>query len=456
MSPSDTYARAVRIGAFVLLGTALFAVGLFLIGDRRLLFAKQYELETSFTKVTGIQVGAKVRVSGLDAGEVINLDVPTAPTSPFVVRMRVRWDLAPLVRTDSVATIQTDGIVGNAFIQIGRGTDAAAMAPPGSRIRGLDPTELSDVLFRVQEVLVAFGGTVNRVSDGLDRTMADLDVTVRSVNGVMGEVGTSVNRLTGSASQSLRRVDAVLDQTRDLVQGVRDGEGTLGKLATDDALYRDLRGAVANAGTVVEQVRDSTATLREGTARLLARGGQFDEALVSLRGAGTALEEALADLAETTEAFKRNFFVRGFFERRGFFDIDALTPTEYRRFSGDSAKRSVLRVWLEANVLFATGPDGDEQLTAEGRARLDLAMGTFLEYRRDSPLVVEGYDTSDATAVQFLRSDARARLVRDYLVRRFKRETANTGTIGLGVDAQGAPGGDGRWNGVALALHIPK
>ena len=85
--------RTALVGAFVLLGLLLFGGGLFLIGDRRLLFAEQFELNTTLTKVTGLQVGTRVRVAGLDAGEVLDVALPPRPSAPFVIRMRVRQDL---------------------------------------------------------------------------------------------------------------------------------------------------------------------------------------------------------------------------------------------------------------------------------------------------------------------------------------------------------------------------
>ena len=124
------------VGAFVAGGILLFAVGLFLIGDRRLLFSDQFELNAEFGRVTGVQVGTKVRTAGLDAGEVLELQLPSSPSDRFVVRMRVLEELRPLVRADSIGNIQTDGLVGAAFIQISRGTDDAPMVSPGDTIAG--------------------------------------------------------------------------------------------------------------------------------------------------------------------------------------------------------------------------------------------------------------------------------------------------------------------------------
>ncbi|HEX6209259.1 MAG TPA: MlaD family protein, partial [Methylomirabilota bacterium] len=90
--------RRAIVGAFVVAGVLVFAIGLFLIGDRRLMFADHYELYTSFNRVTGVQVGTGVRVAGLAAGEVTEVLIPAGPAAQFRVRMRIREDLQPLVR----------------------------------------------------------------------------------------------------------------------------------------------------------------------------------------------------------------------------------------------------------------------------------------------------------------------------------------------------------------------
>src|SRR5215470_18829921 len=123
-----SYTRLVGIGAFVLGGLALFVFGLFLIGSRRNMFTSRFEIYAEFTKMAALQRGGKVRVAGIDAGEVDSIMVPPKPTAKFRVKMLVRGDLHQLVRTDSVATIQTDGIVGNKFVEIDAGSDAAPQA----------------------------------------------------------------------------------------------------------------------------------------------------------------------------------------------------------------------------------------------------------------------------------------------------------------------------------------
>src|ERR687891_2346677 len=110
--------KAAAVGAFVIVGVLLFGTGLFLIGDRRMIFEEHFEVYAEFSKISGLQNGATVRVAGMDAGEVETIHVPKGPASPFRVKLRVREALHPLIRLDSVASIQSDGLVGNKFVQV--------------------------------------------------------------------------------------------------------------------------------------------------------------------------------------------------------------------------------------------------------------------------------------------------------------------------------------------------
>ena len=67
------------MGAFVIGGLLLFGFGLFLIGDRRMLFSKSADYYTEFAQISALESGAKVRVGGMDAGEIVEVRVPPGP-----------------------------------------------------------------------------------------------------------------------------------------------------------------------------------------------------------------------------------------------------------------------------------------------------------------------------------------------------------------------------------------
>ena len=125
------------VGAFVIGGFVLFAVGLFMIGNRRMLFGNTFHAYAEFASVAGLENGAIVRVGGLQAGEVESIQIPASPSARFRVRMRLRGDLRQLIRVDSLASIQNDGLVGNKVIQIDPGTDTSPVVEDGGTIRSV-------------------------------------------------------------------------------------------------------------------------------------------------------------------------------------------------------------------------------------------------------------------------------------------------------------------------------
>lgn len=115
--------------AFVLGGLILFGLGLLFISNRHQLLHRNFVVYADFDRLNGLQKGAQVRVSGMNAGEVLETQVPDQPDGRFRLKLRIRQNLHAVVRTDSVATIKTMGLAGNSFVDIGKGTRRAPEAP---------------------------------------------------------------------------------------------------------------------------------------------------------------------------------------------------------------------------------------------------------------------------------------------------------------------------------------
>ena len=196
---------------------------------------------------------------------------------------------------------------------------------------------------------------------------------------------------------------------------------------------------------------DRTRALVDG---ITAEDGPGQQIIQVLRDTMTESREVISDLSESTEALKHNFLFRGFFRKRGFFDLNTISREAYIAGALEGRDRTALRVWLDASVLFSRGPDGTERLTPAGRRRLDSAMADLVRYPRDTPLVVEGYAERTQSGVPYLLSVDRARVVRDYLLTRFARRTTLTGVMAMSDEAPDSPRSDGRWSGVALALFV--
>lgn len=438
--------RLAAVGAFVVGGLLLFAVGLYLIGNRRMLFTDTFEVYTEYSRISGLQTGAIVRVAGLDAGEVETIHLPASPSAKFRVKLRIRQDVHPLVRLDSVATIQTDGLVGNKFVQVASGTDASPQVPPGGTIGSQEPFDFADMMTKVNETIDMVTGMIKEVKVGIDDALAAVSSTATDAQALIKDTGNEIRAITASGQKVAGDLQLVMSR-------IRQGEGTIGKFVTDDAFYDRAKGIATEAERAMIDLREAARSAREAIADFRGDEGPMRGVVGDLQQSLVSAREVLTDLADNTEALKRNFFFRGFFNRRGFFDLDDISIEEYRQGALETDDRRVLRIWAHSDVLFEQTPEGEERLTDDGRARLDSAMAVFVRYPRNTPLVVEGYAGGGTVDAQFRLSRRRAQLVRDYIVGRFGLQPQFVAVMPLGANAPGSPSKD-RWEGIALAAFV--
>lgn len=440
--------RLAAVGGFVIVGLLLFSVGLFFIGDRRMMFTDTFEVHAEFSKVAGLQNGAVVRVAGMNAGEVEAIQLPASPSAKFRVKLRVREDLHQLIRLDSVASIQNDGLVGNKFVQVESGTDQSPQVPPAGTIQSREPFDIADMFARVNETIDLVNTTIKDVKVGVDDALTAVSSTATDAQALIDSIGAEVRSITASSQK-------VATDLQTIVAGVRQGRGSIGKLVTDDAFYERVKGIAAEAEQAVANLREASETAKSAINDFRGEKGPVRGVVGDLQLSLAAAKETLTDLAENSEALKRSFFFRGFFNRRGYFDLDDVSVEDYRRGALESSDRRVLRIWVKAAVLFAPDATGREQLTDDGRARLDSAMAAFVRYPRNTPFVVEGYAAGATRTEQFVLSRSRAQLVRDYLVGKFGLDAGFVATMPLGLEAAESPS-NGEWEGVALAVFVAK
>jgi phospholipid/cholesterol/gamma-HCH transport system substrate-binding protein len=471
--------RKILVGLFVIGGLLLFAVGLFWIGDRRLLFSENIPLSAEFANLGGLKIGSKVLVSGMDAGEVLATEVPPRPGAKFRVRFRVLEKFRPILRTDSVASIQVEGVVGSKVLQVDAGSEDAPPVSPGVTIQSREPVELADV---VQQTV----DTIKKINTAVD----DVQGRVVTALGTITDVGQEAHKLVvevgADAAEVFSTGHKIADDIGTLVDNVQAGRGTVGKLLNDDSFYVKARGAVehleavaGNAERTSEDVKKIVADLQsreigekaeKTVANLEALTAQAREAIAGLvpSGDGSAAErglmeqvrdtlanarEATGDLAENMEALKRNWLFRGFFKSRGFYDLDSVSLKDY--LEGEVApERGRERVWLHHHELFAPDSKGLEIVSEAGRKKLGEAITPYLRYAPNTALMIEGYASEGSAEEQFLRSRDRARAVRRYLIDRFGLNPRYIGAVPMGGVASEGAGGK-LWDGIAV-VHFPE
>jgi phospholipid/cholesterol/gamma-HCH transport system substrate-binding protein len=438
--------RVVGAGAFVLIGALLFTAALFMIGERRMLFEDRITMYTEFASLGQLQTGSIVRVAGMNAGEVADIGIPTSPAGKFRVRMKIRKDLHPLIRTDSVATPRTEGLVGGIFLSIQPGTEQAPSVPENGTIPGREPFVLADLLQQASETIRQVNETVDKVSGDVEHAVERIAMTTDDAHQLLNEISPDIRAISANGS----RISA---DTQQIVAGLQAGEGTLGKLLNDDTLYTSARDMVDQANEVMENMRQVSTEARRAIADFRSKDGPAQGLFADMRVTLAQTREATADLADNMEAMKHNFFLRGFFSRRGYFDLDAISPAEYRNGVLENGKRKAMRIWLSSPVLFEPGPEGTDVLSVEGRKRIDAAIATYLRYLPTNPLVIEGYATQGTAGERFHDSRNRAGMVREYVLGRYGLMPQHTGYIALGDEAPGSPSGQ-HWDGVSLTLFL--
>ena len=440
--------RVVGAGAFVVLGVVLFTAALFMIGSRRMLFEDRFTMYSEFSRLGQLENGAVVRVAGLDGGEVTEIQIPPSPSAKFRVRMEVREDLRHLIRADSVATSQTEGLVGAVFVNITPGTEQSPIVAENGTIPGRDPFQMADLLQQASETIAMVNDTVESLRGDITKAVQQVALTAEDAHALLADIRPDITTIARNGSK-------ISADTQQVLQTIREGEGTIGKLINDDTLYRRASEIATEAKSIMENVREVSNEARRAISDFRSKDGPAQGLMADMRVTLSQAREATADLADNMEAMKHNFLLRGFFNRRGYFDLDAISPVDYRKGVLENGKRKAMRIWLADGVLFEPGPGGTEVLSADGRARIDSAMATYLKYLPTNPIVVEGYATAGSVTERFRQARLRAGMVREYVVGQYELPPQNVGYISLGSDATGSPAGD-RWDGVALTLFLDR
>jgi phospholipid/cholesterol/gamma-HCH transport system substrate-binding protein len=280
-----------------------------------------------------------------------------------------------------------------------------------------------------------------------------------------------IEEATPNVKSILASADRISANVGEIVDGIQQGQGTVGALFKDKELYASVKRSVEKTETAVENLRDTSASAKKivnkveesdivpevqktvkNLQQITLRVKDAVDKFQSAAGEGGVAEnlqltladahEAMSNLSDSTEALKHNFLFRGFFNKRGFFDLGSLTTPEYKSPAfGKGFKRQ--RVWLESVNLFTKDAKGVELLSVEGKARLDEAMTELMSFPRNGPIMVEGYAGAGTAAQQYLAGRRRAVRVQTYIIDRFHLRPAYVGVISMGAEPadKGSPGG---------------
>src|SRR5580700_6505018 len=184
--------RAARLGAFIVATLGILVVGVFIIGSKQYLFSSTYQLKAQFDNVVGLDAGADVRVGGVHSGTVSSIVLPHRPGEKVTVVMDLGKSTHEIIKQDSVATIETEGLLGNQYLAVSFGSAGKSDVRDGDTIASQPPLEMSDLLQKTSGLLDSSQQAIQNAT----RATANLDSISAKIDRGQGTAGALVNDKT--------------------------------------------------------------------------------------------------------------------------------------------------------------------------------------------------------------------------------------------------------------------
>ncbi|MGD0132393.1 MAG: MlaD family protein [Bryobacteraceae bacterium] len=184
--------KQFRLGAFLILTLGCFAVAVFLIGDRSAMFHSNYRLNAQFASVVGLEEGAPVRVGGIRKGIVTHLILPRKPDEKVTVEMDLDKTTREVLKKDSIASIRSDGLLGDKYVEVTFGSADAGNLGNGDTIASETPIEISSLIAKTDKILDSAGIAVDNIKD----LSGNFNSISAKINQGRGTVGALVNDKT--------------------------------------------------------------------------------------------------------------------------------------------------------------------------------------------------------------------------------------------------------------------
>ncbi len=358
--------RAARLGAFIVATLAILVAGIFIIGGKQYLFRSTYQLRAQFDNVVGLDVGGDVRVGGVHSGTVYSIALPDKPGEKVTIVMDLAKSTHEIIKQDSVATIETEGLLGNQFLAISFGSVRSGEVRDGDLIASLPPLEMSDLFQKASGLL-----------DGGQQAILN-------------------------ATRAAANLDSISAK-------INAGQGTAGALVNDKQLYTNL---------------EQTSSAMHDTM--------------------IQAEAGVTDFQENMEAMKHNFLIRGYFKSRGYEDSAALAKNEIEKLPEGAPTKEFT---YSAKQLF------DKQDSARLKNQKSLnAGGEFLANNQFGfAVVVASAGMEGDTQKDLVLTQARAMVVRQYLVENFGFDDSELRTLGMGKQAEA--NSDVGWGRIQIFIY---
>jgi len=359
--------RVARLGVFIVVTLAVLGGGVFLIGSQEYLFRSTYQLKAQFDTVAGLTEGADVQVAGVHSGTVTGIKLPTGPGGKVMVLMELAKSTRAIIKQDSVASIQTEGLLGNQYLSVSFGSADQPDVKDGQMIQSEPPLEMADLLKKTNGIL-----------DGSQKAIENAALATGHLNSVSA------------------KIDA--------------GQGTVGALVNDKQLYSNLE--------------QTTTTLR--STMIQAQTG-------------------VTDFRENMEALKHNFLLSGYFKKRGYEDAAELSANLIGALPQGAPTKAFT---YTTKQLF----DGRDSVKLKSQKSLNAGGEYLAQNQFGFAVVVVSTGMEGDAQKDLVLTEARALVIRRYLVEHFGFDDMQLKTLGQGKQAASSTGVDGDWGSIQILI----
>lgn len=259
----------VTVGAFVIAAIAVLIATVFILGDGTYFFKSDYTLKVKFNDITGLRLGSPVFLNGYNIGKVDQMNFgETLEDRQFTIFLKLLADYQERIREDSVAKIDTQGLLGDKAITITVGNPDKRKLEDWDYITVKENISFNEVaekgsklIDKVDGIIDNVGGIINDVKTQkslVNSLLYDPEGArvIRELNSVVHSAGKIMNELDrekfaqkmSSSADNLQKVSKNFNQISGRIE---KGEGSLGGFINDPTVYYDLKTLLGKANRSV-------------------------------------------------------------------------------------------------------------------------------------------------------------------------------------------------------------
>jgi phospholipid/cholesterol/gamma-HCH transport system substrate-binding protein len=310
--------KAVTVGIFVFLGLVIFIIGILTLGGQKNTFEKKITVRAIFDDVGGLQTGNNVWFSGVKIGTVKKMTFHGG--SQVEVLMSIEEKAKQYIRKNAKAKISSEGFIGNKLVMIYGGTMQSQPIENNDALgveKALSTDEMLATLQENNKNLLDITGNFKLISERIIDGEGTLGKLI-SDEALMNNLQATMTGLKQASLNAQQLTNNISDYAAKL-----QSKGSLtNDLVTDTVIFSRLRSAVTQLQQVSRTANDITNDFKEVSNRLNTNNSPVG-VLLNDPKAAKDLQTTLANLNagtekldENMEALQHNFLLRGFFKKK--------------------------------------------------------------------------------------------------------------------------------------------